>query len=135
VVTPLTTEELNTAIRRLDRAVRWNTFLVHVNLNAHDVIDRVTNRPIDVDSFEFMQLRSKFSRVRIGPFFSQSPTAPNFPPTILSQAKEKAEEFIIHFQGGQPQTLTDYRHFLNWNPPPLSPLLTIKEFTIVAAGL
>jgi hypothetical protein len=37
-------------------------FLRHLlNLNVHDVIDRVTNRPIDVDSFEFMQLRSKFS--------------------------------------------------------------------------
>ena len=58
---PLTREELDAAIRRLDRAVRWNTFLVHVNLNAHDVIDSVTNRPIDTDSNEFGQLRTKFT--------------------------------------------------------------------------
>ena len=36
------------------------SFLVHVNLNVHDVIDRVTSRPIDMDSYEFVQLRSKF---------------------------------------------------------------------------
>jgi hypothetical protein len=47
---PLTKEELDVAIRCLDRDVRWNTFLIHVNLNAHDVIDSVTNRPINTDS-------------------------------------------------------------------------------------
>jgi hypothetical protein len=58
---PLTKEELDVAIRCLDRAVRWNTFLIHVNLNAHDVIDSVTNRPINTDSNEFGQLRTKFA--------------------------------------------------------------------------
>lgn len=58
---PLTKEELDTAIRRLDRAVRWNTFLVHVNLNAHDVINSITPHPIDTDSYDFTQLRCKFA--------------------------------------------------------------------------
>jgi hypothetical protein len=58
---PLTKAELDTAICRLDRAVRWNTFLVHINLNAHDVIDSVTSRPLDTDSRDFAQLRTKFT--------------------------------------------------------------------------
>jgi hypothetical protein len=58
---PLTKDELDAAIRRLDRAVRWNTFLVHVNLNSHDVIDSVTNHPIDADGNDFAQLRSKLT--------------------------------------------------------------------------
>jgi hypothetical protein len=58
---PLTKEELETAMRRLDRAVRWNTFLVHINLNSHDVIDSVTSHPIDTDGRDFGQLRSKLT--------------------------------------------------------------------------
>ena len=56
---PLSAAELVTVTAKLDRATRWNTFLTHTNLNAHEIIEAVTSGRVDVDSADFNTLRSK----------------------------------------------------------------------------
>ncbi|KAF1816370.1 hypothetical protein P152DRAFT_454635 [Eremomyces bilateralis CBS 781.70] len=52
-------EELSEYIRRLDRVIRWNTFLTHSNINAYNMIDFVTDGKVAVDASEFWILRTK----------------------------------------------------------------------------
>lgn len=46
-------------INKLDRVIRWNTFLTHTAINAHEQIDSVTKGTVDQDATEFMKLRQK----------------------------------------------------------------------------
>ena len=56
---PLTAEEKKMFERKLDRVVRWNTLLVHVNINTPDMIKYVFGDRIDVDSLEYDWARNK----------------------------------------------------------------------------
>ena len=51
--------QMDTAIRRLDRAIRWNTMQTHVNINCNDVVDSVTGGKVDLDTQDFAVLRNK----------------------------------------------------------------------------
>jgi len=44
---------------KLDRVIRWNTFLTHTSLNAREQIDNVTNGVLDQDTAEFKRFRQK----------------------------------------------------------------------------
>ena len=56
---PLTETELNTMTNRLDHVIRWNSFLTHTAINAHDQIDSVSKGTLDRDSADFGKLRQK----------------------------------------------------------------------------
>jgi len=50
---------LNSLTDKLDTAIRWNSFLTHTSINAHELIDCVTKGALDQDSQEFVKLRQK----------------------------------------------------------------------------
>ena len=56
---PLTAQEKKTFEPRLDRIIRWNTMLLHTNLNATDLIRHVFGERIDVDSQDWDWARNK----------------------------------------------------------------------------
>ena len=56
---PLTIQDKKTFEPRLDRIIRWNTMLLHTNLNATDLIRHVFGERIDVDSQDWDWARNK----------------------------------------------------------------------------
>ena len=56
---PLTAQDKKTFEPRLDRIIRWNTMLLHTNLNATDLIRHVFGERIDVDSQDWDWARNK----------------------------------------------------------------------------
>lgn len=56
---PLSEQELDVYLNMIDRIIRWNHFLTHVNINAHELIDLVTGGTLDQDSPDFKKLRAK----------------------------------------------------------------------------
>ena len=56
---PLTVQDKKTFEPRLDRIIRWNTMLLHTNLNATDLIRHVFGERIDVDSQDWDWARNK----------------------------------------------------------------------------
>jgi len=44
---------------KLGRVIRWNSFLTHTSINAHELIDSVTNGTLDHDINDFRKLRTK----------------------------------------------------------------------------
>jgi hypothetical protein len=57
--TQLSESEMNMLTNKLDRVIRWNSFMTHTSINAHELIDSVTKGALDQDSREFMKLRQK----------------------------------------------------------------------------
>ena len=56
---PLSAEEKKTYEPRLDRVIRWNTMLIHVNINAPSVLQYFFGGRIDVDSPDYDWARNK----------------------------------------------------------------------------
>jgi hypothetical protein len=56
---PLSEQELDVYLNKIDRVIRWNHFLTHVNINAHELIDLVTGGMLDQDSPDFKRFRVK----------------------------------------------------------------------------
>ena len=56
---PLAEREMHALTNKLDRVIRWNTFLTHTALNAHEQIDSVTKGIVDPDGTDFARLRNK----------------------------------------------------------------------------
>jgi hypothetical protein len=46
-------------MNQLDRVIRWNSFLTHTAINAHEQIDSVTKGTVNQGTTEFMKLRQK----------------------------------------------------------------------------
>ncbi|KAN0068231.1 hypothetical protein V8E54_013801 [Elaphomyces granulatus] len=55
----LTTEEGGTLLRKLDREIRWHSFLYHSNIFAKEIIDSIYGANGDVDSGYFIAARTK----------------------------------------------------------------------------
>jgi hypothetical protein len=56
---PASGEQVSQWNTSLDRLIRWNVFLTHVNLNANNLVDSVTGDTLSHDSHQFLQLRNK----------------------------------------------------------------------------
>jgi hypothetical protein len=55
----LTTEEAGTFLRKLDREIRWHSFLYHSNLFAKEIIDSIYGTNGGVDGGHFIAARTK----------------------------------------------------------------------------
>lgn len=53
---PLSTKELEAFHRRIDRAIRWNTMLVHININLDEVVLSITGDRVAEESRDFRDL-------------------------------------------------------------------------------
>jgi hypothetical protein len=55
----LTEAQVGILTDKVNRCLRWNSFLTHCYINGHDIIDSVTKGTLDHESGEFRTLRQK----------------------------------------------------------------------------